>query len=139
MLSILNHSLRIPRDLHLVSSSKMYPGRNIKRSYFSIRHWLSLFIVFSSSLVTTSGIILQPLMMRSLFLTEMRFHIYKCNIKGRWLTDIFKNAWLLSKEWYSDLSVVWKTWLFIFCTKFVNHANSFGMHGSILAAFTRVS
>ena len=38
MLSILNHNLRIQRDLHLISSSKMYPGRNIKRSYFSIRH-----------------------------------------------------------------------------------------------------
>ena len=85
MLSILNHSLGIQRDLHLISSSKIYASRSIKRSHFPIRNWLSLFVVFSSSSLNTSGMSLQTLIMRSLFLNKMRFHICKCNIKERGL------------------------------------------------------
>ena len=89
MLSILNHSLRIQRDLYLVSSSKIYAGRSIKGSHFPIRNWLSLFIVFSSSSLTTSGMSLKTLIMRSLLSTEIRFHICKCNIKERGLYRSF--------------------------------------------------
>ena len=89
MLSILNHSLRIQRDIHLISSSKIYASRSIKRSHFPIRNWLSLFVVFSSSSLNTSGMSLQTLIMRSLFLNEMRFHICKCNIKERGLYRSF--------------------------------------------------
>ena len=89
MLSISNHSLSIQRDLHLISSSRIYASRSIKRSHFPIRNWLSLFVVFSSSSLNTSGMSLQTLIMRSLFLNEMRFHICKCNIKERGLYRSF--------------------------------------------------
>ena len=59
MLSTLMHTKHSWPDRHLISLSWMYPGKSITRSYSSAINWLSLFDVFSSNLLSTSGMSLQ--------------------------------------------------------------------------------
>ena len=57
---ILNQSC-LQSDLDLISSPWKWSGRGIKWSYFSVRHWhwLSLFVLFSSSWLTFSEMSIQ--------------------------------------------------------------------------------
>ena len=57
MLSILNHSLRIQRDLHLINSSWKCIGRGVTKSHLFVKNWLSLITVFSSSSCKVNDVI----------------------------------------------------------------------------------
>ena len=83
MLSILNHSWRIQRDPHLISSSWKYAGRSITRSYFSVKYWLNLFINFHHVHEQLLGWVCNVNTAIFFLDCKRRFHIGKCSIKER--------------------------------------------------------
>ena len=89
---ILNQSC-LQSDLDLISSPWKWSGRGIKWSYFSVRHWhwLSLFVLFSSSWLTFSEMSIQHSC--DLFSWLKRGFIYaKCKIKDQelyWSLPVF--------------------------------------------------
>ena len=74
-LSMVNHSCCMQSDTHKISWPWKYAGRGITWSHFSVRHWLSSFILFSSCSLTT----LEKISECSFFLTKTRFHIISPN------------------------------------------------------------
>lgn len=126
---ILNQSC-LQSDLDLISSPWKWSGRGIKWSYFSVRHWhwLSLFVLFSSSWLTFSEMSIQHSC--DLFSWLKRGFIYaKCKIKDQELYWSFASiSWTFLKECYSNLYVVHKSIIISLTYHFFSHSNSLGIY-----------
>lgn len=101
--------------------------RSITWSYFFVRHWLSLFIFIM--LKNNFGNEPSTFTMSFLFLTGMRFHLDKFNIKEQYV--YFSLAVLLDYFWRNIISIYplpTMPWLYLSRTNFVSQTSIFGMY-----------